>query len=111
MAYRFIARTEQIPAGTTRFFPLDDRSVVIANHAGEFFAVDGLCPHRGFELDNATLWDGRIECPWHRYQYDVRTGKNCFPETVYRTELPEAAEPIATYRVELRGAEIWVEIE
>jgi nitrite reductase/ring-hydroxylating ferredoxin subunit len=84
---------------------------VIANHAGQFFAVDGLCPHKGFELDHAQLWDGCIECPWHRYQYDIRTGENCYPRNVYRGELPEPAQPIATYRVELRGSDIWVEIE
>jgi 3-phenylpropionate/trans-cinnamate dioxygenase ferredoxin subunit len=111
MPLRLIARVDDIPAGAARFFSLDHRSVVIANCGGEFFAVDGVCPHKGFELDGAQLWDCRIECPWHRYQYDVRTGENCFPQSVYRGDLPEPVQPIATCRVELRGSEIWVELE
>jgi nitrite reductase/ring-hydroxylating ferredoxin subunit len=110
MPLRLIARIEDVPAGATRFFPLEDRSLVIANRAGEFFAVDGICPHKEFELEGAQLWDCVIECPWHAYRYDVRTGKNCFPQSVYRGDLPEPVRPIATYRVELRGPEIWVDL-
>lgn len=105
-----IARAEDVPPGSARFFALDGRSVVIANHAGRFYAVDGVCPHKGFELDHAQLWDCRIECPWHHYQYDLRTGENCFPKSVYPRDLPEPVEPIATYRVELKGSDIWVEL-
>jgi nitrite reductase/ring-hydroxylating ferredoxin subunit len=105
-----VATVDDIPPGRLRFFPLGGRSVVIANWSGQFFAVDGVCPHKGFELDRAELWDCRIECPWHRYQYDVRTGENCFPKHVYPCDLPVPVVPIATYRVELKGSEIWVEL-
>jgi 3-phenylpropionate/trans-cinnamate dioxygenase ferredoxin subunit len=111
MPFRRIAFVADIPPGTTRFFPHDSGSVVIANWSGEFFAVDGLCPHKGFELDRAQLWDCRIECPWHHYEYDIRTGENCFPRSAWRGDLAQPVQPIATYRVELRGPEIWVEIE
>jgi nitrite reductase/ring-hydroxylating ferredoxin subunit len=110
LPFRLIARLEDVPPGSARFFAVEARSVVIANREGEFFAVDGVCPHKGFELDQAQLYGCRIECPWHHYQYDVRTGENCFPKDVYRGDLPSPAEPIATYRVELRGPEIWVEL-
>jgi nitrite reductase/ring-hydroxylating ferredoxin subunit len=105
-----IATVDDIPPGRSRFFALDGRSVVIANCAGAFYAADGLCPHKGFELDNAQLFGCVIECPWHRYQYDVRTGENCFPKHVYPCDLPVRVQSIATYRVELKGPEIWVEL-
>ena len=106
-----IARIDEVPPGTTRFFPLDERSVLLVNRSGEIFALDGICPHKGFELDHAQLWDCRVECPWHHYQYDIRTGENCFPKDVYRGDLSEPVEPIATYRVELRGLDIWVDLD
>ena len=105
-----IATVDQIPPGSTRFFDLDGRSVVLANCDGQIYAVDGLCPHKGFELDNAQLFGCVIECPWHRYQYDVRTGENCYPRNVYPCDLPVPVQPIATHRVELIGSEIWVEL-
>ena len=105
-----IATVDQVQPGSTRFFDIGGRSLVLANCDGRFYAVDGLCPHKGFELDNAQLFGCVIECPWHRYQYDVRTGENCYPRNVYPCDLPVPVQPIATHRVELRGSEIWVEL-
>jgi nitrite reductase/ring-hydroxylating ferredoxin subunit len=105
-----VARTNEIPNGQVRFFSLGSRSVVVAHYAGQFYAVDGVCPHKGFELEHAQLWDHLIECPWHRYQYDIRTGENCFPTNIYTRDLGERIEPIACYRVELKGEEIWVDV-
>jgi len=110
MPWTRIAAVSEVPVGAARFFCVGARSVVIANRAGEFFAVDGICPHKGFELDNAQLWDDVIECPWHRYQYSIRTGENCFPQNVYPRDRAEPVQPIATYPVELRGPEIWVNL-
>lgn len=110
MPLRLVARVEDVPPGETRFFCFEGRSVVIANQDNRFFALDGVCPHKGFELERAQLLDFLIECPWHHYQYDIRTGENCFPKTVYPRDLAECVQPLATYRVELKGSEIWVEL-
>lgn len=85
--------------------------MLIANLRDEFFAVDGICPHKGFELDGAVLWDNLVECPWHHYQYDLRSGENHLPKNFYPRDLAERVQPIATFRVELRGSEIWVDLE
>lgn len=110
MALVRIATTNDIPPGQTRFFCIDGRSLVIAHQENWFFALDGVCPHKGFELEHAQLWDNLIDCPWHHYQYDIRTGENRFPKTVYPRDLAERVQPLPTYRVELKGAEIWVEL-
>jgi 3-phenylpropionate/trans-cinnamate dioxygenase ferredoxin component len=90
-----ICSIEDVPPGSARFFALERRSVVVANRAGEFFAVDGVCPHKGFELEHAQLWDCAIECPWHHYRYDIRSGENCFPRNVFMADVAVPAEPIA----------------
>jgi UDP-MurNAc hydroxylase len=46
---------------------------------GEMIERDGLrmrrfCPHAGEDLKFATICDGVIECPRHRWRWDVRTG-------------------------------------
>ena len=110
MALVRVARIEEIPAGQTRFFCIDGKSLVVAHWSDGFFALDGLCPHKGFELHGAILWDQLITCPWHQYQYDVRTGENYFPKNVYPSDLAESLRPLQTHRVELRGSEIWVEL-
>lgn len=33
-----------------------------------------VCPHQGLPLDCEPNGDGILRCPWHGYQFDVRTG-------------------------------------
>lgn len=105
------ASVSEIPPDQCRLFFVGGKAVVIAHQGGRFFAVDGMCPHRGMEMEGAILWNGVIECPWHHYQYDLETGENRVPKDIYPRALAERIEPIATFRVELRGSEIWVDLE
>jgi len=43
---------------------------------GELVAHSTECPHLLGPLDDCVLSDGRILCPWHGYQFDVRTGRS-----------------------------------
>ena len=43
---------------------------------GEQHAFQGRCPHLLGPLDDAPVIDGVIQCPWHGYRFDVRTGRN-----------------------------------
>lgn len=111
MSFRKIARVAEVPPGSTRYFCLDIGPVVLANVAGDIYALSGTCPHQQNPLDGATLLGHLIDCPWHHFQYDVRTGLNHFPRNVYPEDLPQAAAhlaPLATYAVEIREDEIWV---
>lgn len=113
MSLHRVARTDDIPAGGTGYYCIQGHPVVIAQWEGRFFALDGICPHRRNPLEGAQLWDNLIDCPWHHFQYDVRTGANHFPKNVYPkdfAELEEQLQPLATYRLELKGSEIWVEL-
>jgi nitrite reductase/ring-hydroxylating ferredoxin subunit len=35
------------------------------------------CPHSLGPLDQSEIEDGQIECPWHGYRFDLRTGESC----------------------------------
>jgi Rieske Fe-S protein len=35
-----------------------------------------VCPHLGGPLDDASVEDGCIRCPWHGYRFDLRTGRS-----------------------------------
>jgi nitrite reductase/ring-hydroxylating ferredoxin subunit len=105
---------EEISPGQTKFCCVEGKPVVLANWAGEFFAMSGKCPHRSNPLEGARVWEYLIDCPWHHFQYDIRTGINHFPRNVYPSDYPALQAqllPLPTYRVELRGPEIWVNLE
>ena len=113
MAFEKLARIEEVPAGKTRFVCAGDTPVILANWQGRIYALYGMCPHRNNPLEGAILWDHLIDCPYHHFQYDVRTGENYFPKNVYPEDYPELQEqvsPLRTYPVEMRGGEIWVDL-
>jgi nitrite reductase/ring-hydroxylating ferredoxin subunit len=48
------------------------RKVTLAD--GSEHAVPLVCPHQGLPLEAEPDGDGIIQCPWHGYRFDVRTG-------------------------------------
>lgn len=109
-----VARAEEIPPGRTAFVPVGEKPLVMANVDGEIFVLQGLCPHRGNPLEGATLIGHLLDCPWHHFQYDVRTGQNHYPRNVYPGDLPALQmqlRPLRRYRAEVRGGEVWVDLE
>ncbi|NBO64112.1 MAG: Rieske (2Fe-2S) protein [Acidobacteria bacterium] len=39
-----------------------------------YCAINDRCPHRGASLIDGFLDSGKIFCPWHDYDFDLRTG-------------------------------------
>jgi len=52
-----------------------DRTFVVCNVNGSFYALDGICPHRGAPLAHGALHDNIIVCPWHAWEFDCRSGQ------------------------------------
>ncbi len=87
--------------------------MILANYQGEIHAFHGLCPHRHNPLEGAVLWDYLLDCPFHHFQFDVRSGDNYFPKNVYPEDMPRLqsqVRPLRRYPVELREGEVWVDL-
>ena len=48
-------------------------------------AVDGRCSHQGGPLTEGILCDGALRCPWHGYDFDLKTGKGIGNDGIVRT--------------------------
>ena len=94
-----VAAVSEIPPGGRKLVRADGRAIVVFNLGGEFFALANRCPHRGGNLSKGLLTglvlsgepgeyeyirQGEIiRCPWHNWEFDVRTGKSwCDPDKV-----------------------------
>ena len=53
-----------------------DRIIALFNVNGEFFALDGICPHQGGPLGKGRIEGCVVTCPWHGWQFDVTTGQH-----------------------------------
>jgi nitrite reductase (NADH) small subunit len=100
MGFVLAAKTRDVPPGTIREVQLDGKAVAVANVDGQFHAINGVCLHRGGPLGDGPLEGPVVTCPWHGWQYDVRTGK----------VVQNANVGVERYRVEIRGDEIFVEV-
>ena len=77
-----IAKADECPPGTSIERVAGDRIVALANVAGTFHALDGLCPHQGGPLGTGVLCGTVLTCPWHGWQFDVVTGRHQVSATV-----------------------------
>ena len=69
-----VARVCDIPAGGGRQVTVDDRWIGLFHVDGEYHAVDNVCLHRGGPLTDGAIRGCIVTCPWHGWQYDLRTG-------------------------------------
>ena len=73
-----VARAEDVPPGEARVVKAGEREFALYNLDGEFHATQGQCLHLKGPLGHGKLEGCVISCPWHGWQYDVRTGENEF---------------------------------
>jgi nitrite reductase (NADH) small subunit len=87
-----LLRSEEIADGTVREAIAGDRVVAVGRASGELFAVDGICLHAGGPLGEGRLSGTILTCPWHGWQYDVRTGRTCLNERICTEVFPIRVE-------------------
>jgi NAD(P)H-dependent nitrite reductase small subunit len=87
----------ELPPGASKVVEVKDHVVAIFNLNGEFYALDNVCPHQGGPLGEGYLEEtGVVSCPWHAWNFDIRTGVSpidpevkvrCYPVRVESGEL------------------------
>jgi nitrite reductase/ring-hydroxylating ferredoxin subunit len=95
-----VGSVEDVPPGHSVIVELSNgRELALFNVEGEFHAIDNFCPHKGASLASGHLQGHTVECDWHGWQFDVRTG-NCLT----------VREQVKVYRVIVEDGLIKVEI-
>lgn len=61
--------------GAAKTVTIDGKAVALMNVNGVFYAMDNACAHRGGPLGEGVVDGEAIVCPWHGWQYDVKTGQ------------------------------------
>jgi nitrite reductase/ring-hydroxylating ferredoxin subunit len=108
-----VAAVDEIAPGARKLARVGNRDIVVFNVDGEFFAISDRCPHKGASLCKGRL-TGLVEssgpgaysysrqgeiirCPWHGWEFDVRTGKSwCDPAKMRARNYSVAVVPGAT---------------
>ena len=77
-----VARVDELPPGTLRKVQVGDEEIALAHCDGGFYAVQNACIHLHGPLGEGHLEGCVLTCPWHGWQYDVRSGKNEFDHAI-----------------------------
>ena len=137
MERHVVAKVAELPPGSRRLVTVRGREVVVFNVGGEYFALLDRCPHQGGSLSRGKL-TGLVEasapgevrytrrgeiirCPWHGWEYDLRTGRSwCDPArlrvknypatTMPGTELVEGPYTAETFEVTVEDDYVVVEV-
>src|ERR1051325_594833 len=94
-----VGKVSELPPGSVRIVPGNNpQGVGVFNVDGSYYALKNVCPHQGGPLCAGPITgttrarmtaDGRpelewirdgeiVRCPWHRWEFDIRTGKTVF---------------------------------
>jgi nitrite reductase/ring-hydroxylating ferredoxin subunit len=137
MERHVVAKVSELPPGSRRLVTIRGQGVVVFNVGGEYFALLDRCPHQGGSLSRGKLTGlveasapGRvrysrrgeiIRCPWHGWEYDLRTGRSwCDPArlrvknypatTMPGTELVQGPYTAQTFEVAVEDDYVVVEV-
>jgi nitrite reductase/ring-hydroxylating ferredoxin subunit len=110
MTRHVVAKAEEIQAGICKIVTVKGREIGIFKVGDDFYGLINRCPHQGAPLCRGeivsrlvapTPGDYRltrpgemIRCPWHCWEYDIRTGQSlCDPNSVHARAFDVAVEP------------------
>ncbi len=102
MAFREIAKINELTEGQPKVFLLDERRVALCKRGSEILAFDDVCTHDDGPLAEGVLEGDVIECPRHGAKFNIRTG--------VVLSMP-APVPINTYAVKIDGDKVLVDME
>lgn len=116
MEWQKAIRADEISEGRQKIVEVNGKEIGFFHEGGRYYAVLNFCPHmgapicRGFVQGTVVADDaGRLgydadrkvlRCPWHRWEFELATGKAVAP----------IKQRIKTYPVALREGWLYVEM-
>ena len=100
MPFVKVGSLSKLPTGTVMEAHAGNGTYAICNVFGEVQAMDGICPHAGGPLGQGALHGTTLVCPWHAWEYDVRSGANEMDDGLRLTKFP----------VQIQGDDILIDI-
>ena len=134
MGRYIVASVDEIPPGERKVVDIAGRSIGVFNVHGEYYALRNRCPHQGGPLCTGpvggfvsssgpgeyhlTRHGEILRCPWHGWEFDIRTGQSWFDPTRVRVRSYDvtlepagvASDPSAPQPVELEKGPYVAEI-
>ena len=95
-----VAKKQDLVEGEGVEVLIQGKPIAIFKLEENFYAIDNLCPHRGGPLAEGDVKGATVSCPWHAWEFDVKTGCNA--------ENPEIK--VNKYNVKVEGDDVMIEM-
>ena len=103
-----VAAANELSIGSMHSFQLEGKNILVANVAGKYCAINGVCTHLGGDLSKGKLEGKIVTCPRHGSQFDVTTGECVLGPKIAFIRLKTKQEPV--YEVKVDGGRILINI-
>ena len=70
-----VGKASDFAEGKVNALAVGEKQVALVREGGALFALDGRCPHQGGPLGEGNVCEGALRCPWHGYDFELKTGK------------------------------------
>ena len=77
---------------------VNKKRICLIKTEDRWFATQAKCPHAGADLSQGWCKNGKLICPFHRYEYDLQSGKG----------EPGQGDYIDTYPLQIRRDGIYI---
>ena len=64
-----------LPVNFSQVFQIHNDEIWVFRLGTELTAISNVCPHKMGPLAEGQIINGRVECPWHGYTFDLITGE------------------------------------
>ncbi len=95
-----VGEVNDLAPGQGKLVQVDGTDIALFNVNGTYYAVEAICPHEQGPLHEGELDNGTIVCPWHGYDFNVKTGE-CYVDPELR---------VTTFVVKTEGNDLFIEV-
>ena len=96
-----VAGASDLAPGTMLLIPTEGDPVLLVNLDGTFHAMQGICSHEEYELDQGFLYGDSLTCTLHGSRFSLATGEALDPP---------AERPLVRYDVHVHDGAIWIDL-
>ena len=95
-----VGRVGDLAEGEVKVVQVNGQRIALFHVGDRYYALEASCPHEGGPLADGVVEGVRVICPWHGYDFHLKTGE-CGIDPDLRA---------LTYPVKIQGEDLLIEM-
>jgi nitrite reductase (NADH) small subunit/3-phenylpropionate/trans-cinnamate dioxygenase ferredoxin subunit len=100
--FQTVCKVADVPEGQAKTVDVGGRLIAVFCSAGQYHAIDDICPHMGASLAGGHVQGGVVTCPWHAWRFRLADGAwadnprmkiGCYPVRIEGDDLQVEIDP------------------